>query len=151
MNERIAIKEIQKIAEAMQSFKAHQALLVSFLPPLTALNHFLKNTNKTLIDENFGLSENEITEFETIAQMFHILSYHCIHNNPTPDTLALAQACSDIENTCLTTAQHGKGLLNENAGQFYASEQNLAAVTQASLDVLKATNTKEPVNFIEII
>lgn len=150
MTEQITTKEIQKIAEVMQSFRGNQPLLLSFLPPLTALIDFLNHSTERLINENVGLNPNEITQFETVAQMFHVLGYDCIHNNPTPETIALAKVCSQMENICLTTAQHCKGVIDNHAGHFYASEQNMAEVTQASLDALEATNTKAPIHFVQI-
>lgn len=150
MAEQIASKEIQKIAEAMQSFKGNQTLLVSFLPLLTALIDFLKRTNHDFINQNVGFSQDEISQFESVAQIFHVLCYDCIHNNPTPDTITLAQVCSEMENICLTAVQHSKGVLNEKAGHFYASEQNLQELTQASLDVLRVTDTKEPIAFFNV-
>jgi hypothetical protein len=41
----IATKEIQKVAEVMQSFKDNQTLLVSFLPALKALLNILDTTD----------------------------------------------------------------------------------------------------------
>ncbi|MBL0709828.1 MAG: hypothetical protein JJV99_02255 [Colwellia sp.] len=144
------LKGIQKVAEAMQGFKNDLSLLVSFLPVLEEVTTLLKAENKQLIDNNIGFDESEIAQLEYLAKIFHIIAYDCINNKPTHKTILLAQACFELENIYLTITQHSKALLDTSQGHFYASEQNLQELVDASMKMLDEHDIKQPVEFIQV-
>ena len=79
-----------------------------------------------------------------------ILAYNCIHNDPTPETIAFAKLSKEIEHALNTLIQHSNGCLDETKGYFYASEHSLDHLCQASLEVLEATNPEEPIQFVKM-
>jgi hypothetical protein len=150
MIENIDIGQVKKLAETLKAFRSHQTMLMSFLPVLESLTELLHQEKRNLIDNHLRLSEQDCALYETTANLYKIICYNCIHNNPTPQTIKFAQFCGEIEHLLMTNVQHSKGCLDESAGYFYATEQNLSALCEASLNVLEATDTSEPINFIQI-
>lgn len=150
MNEKFDISQVKKLAETLEAFLTHQTMLMSFLPVLEVGVKLLHKEKRNLIDNHLRLCEQDCQLYETTAKIYKIIGYNCIHNDPTPQTIKFAQVCNELEHLMMTIVQHCAGCLDESAGYFYASEQNLTALCEASLNVLEATDTKEPIKFIQV-
>ena len=147
---RLFASQFEQLAKAIQGFKDKQAILVTFAAVLLPAVEMLEQEKAKLINQHLRLSNEDNDMYEQVANLYKIISYDCVHHNPTPATIEFAQICSRIENILRTIVQHSRGCLAHSQGYFYASEANLSQLCEASIKALEATDASEPIEFVEV-
>ena len=127
-----------------------QSILVSFVSVLLAAVDLLEQEKDKLVNQHVRLDNESCRLYEEVADLYKIMSYDLENNNPTSDKIEFAQLCLQIENLLRTIVQHSRGCVTQSNGYFHASQHNLQQLCDDSLKALEATNSKEPIEFIEI-
>lgn len=146
-----SIAQFEQLAKTMQSFMNEQTILVSFVSVLLAAVDLFEQEKDKLVNQHVRLDAESCILYEDVADLYQIIAYNCERNEPNSDKIEFAQLCLKIENLLRTIVQHSRGCLSQSNGYFYASENNLQQLCEDSLKALEATNTKEPIEFVEII
>lgn len=145
--------DLQTIVNVMQSNQNNSALTQAFFPVLHEFLNMLKNEYNSAVNEAVIFTNVEIVQFDAFADMLHVLSYNLIHNPPLNEPLLvkkLAKIYSSGENIYRSFAQYGRGMLDESAGKFFASTENLQELVDASVKMLDQHDPDKSLEFIQV-
>lgn len=127
-------------------------LLKTFIPVLQEFINLLKNEFNSVSTQQIPLSVESITYFDSVADKLHIFAFN-LENDKKPNNAInsqFAEIYRDAENVYRSMVQYGRGILDPQTGQFYASQSNLQELTDASYVMLNQHKIGEPVEFVEI-
>lgn len=146
-------KDFQKMVDITQSNEDNSALIESLLPALQEFVNISKAAYMEAVQSQESFTNVEVVQFESLADMLHVLVYNFVHNPPvnSPKTYAkLVDIYSSYENIARSFAQYGRGMLNAESGCFLASEQNLQELEDASKNMIDTHSIGMPVTFVQV-
>jgi len=145
--------DFQKIVDVTQSNEDNTVLIESLLPALQEFVTISKATYEETILKQESLTNVEVVQFESLADMLHVLVYNFVHNPPSnaPKTYAkLVDVYMSFENIARSLAQYGRGMQNNESGCFFASEKNLQELVNASTKMIDNHVIGHPVSFVQV-
>lgn len=145
--------DFQKMVDITQSNEDNTVLIESLLPALQEFVNISKTAYNEAVQAQGLLTNVEIVQLESLADMLHVCVYNFVHNPPvnSPKTYAkLVELYSSYENITRTFAQYGRGMLNSESGCFFASEQNLQELVNASAKMIDNHVIGQSVSFVQV-
>jgi len=147
------LQDFQAIVDITQSNEDNSALIESLLPALQEFTNLIKEGYQEAVLKEETLTNVEIVQLESLADMLHVFVYNFVHNPPvnSPTTYAkLVDIYSTCENVTRSIAQYGHGMLESESGCFFASEQNLQELVNASTTMIDNHVIGQTISFVQV-